>query len=104
MALTFINDEGLPTTVSPDNPLPIAGGGGGDGGDGLTDEELRASPVPVSGPLTNAQYTAATGAAANAAWGGTGNGAIIPILKALYAQNEAILDALSTIADNTAPE
>jgi hypothetical protein len=34
------------------------GGGGGGGGDGLTNTQLRASPVPVSGPLTDAQLRA----------------------------------------------
>jgi hypothetical protein len=33
-------------------------GGGGSGGTGLTDAELRAAPVPVSGPLTDAQLRA----------------------------------------------
>lgn len=40
--------------VSVDNPMPIAGGSGGSSG-GLTDTQLRATPVPVSGPLTDAQ-------------------------------------------------
>jgi hypothetical protein len=41
------------------NPLSVAvvSGGGGSSG-GLTDAELRASPVPVSGPLTDTQLRA----------------------------------------------
>lgn len=35
------------------------GGGGGGATGGLTNTELRASPVPVSGPLTDAQLRAA---------------------------------------------
>lgn len=41
-------------------PIPVQVVGGDDGSNfvGLTDEELRAAPVPVSGPLTNAQLRA----------------------------------------------
>ena len=45
-------------TVFVVNPVSGGGGGGGGGGDGLTNAQLRASPVPVSGPLTDTQLRA----------------------------------------------
>lgn len=114
----------LVAVVNPDGSPIAAGGGGGGTGDGLTDAQLRASPVPVSGPLTdaqlrasavpvsgtvtatgpitNAQFTAVTGAASAAAWDGSAASAtMIAILKALHAQNEAILVQLQAINTNT---
>lgn len=69
----------------------------------LTDTQLRATPVPVSGPITNAQYIAVVGTAAIAAWPGTGNGTLIAIQKAIYAQNVEIITLLGQIAENTRP-
>lgn len=72
-------------------------GGGGSGGGGLTNTELRAAPVPVSGtvtatgPLTNAQFIAVTGAANAAMWDGTAASAtLIAILKNMQEQGEAL--------------
>lgn len=88
---------------------PISGGGGGAGG-GLTNTELRATPVPVSGtvtatgPLTNAQLTAVTGVATVAAWDGVAASATTnSILKAMYAQNALIITLLGEIDTNTTP-
>lgn len=47
MVMGFIGDDGKVKTVGTANPLPTTGGDGVGGG-GLTDEELRASAVPVS--------------------------------------------------------
>nr|CAI3971185.1 hypothetical protein ORM20_00136 [Ochrobactrum phage ORM_20] len=75
----------------------------------LTDTQLRATAVPVSGtvtatgPLTNAQYSAITGVIGDSAWSGTGNGTLISILKALYAQNAQIITLLGDIKTNTTP-
>lgn len=46
--------------VRPDGSLidPAGGGGGNGTTNGLTDAQLRASPVPVAGPLTDAQLRA----------------------------------------------
>lgn len=102
--------------------VTLIGGGGGGGGSsgGLTNAELRATPVPVSGPvtdaqlrataipvsgpLTNAQLTAVTGTAAAAAWNGTDPSAtVIALLKAIHAQNVQIIMELNEISANTAP-
>ena len=126
---------GLMAVVNPDGS-PIAAGGGGGTSNGLTDAQLRASPVPVdgpltnaqlratavsvagpltdaqlraaavpvSGPITNAQFTAVTGAASAAAWDGAAASAtMVAILKALHAQNAAILVQLQAINTNTTP-
>lgn len=60
-------------------------------------------PASLGGGLSNAQYTAVAGTAAAAAWGGTGNGTGISILKALYNQNVQIISLLNDIKTNTAP-
>lgn len=108
---------GLVAVVNPDGS-PIAAGGGGGTSNGLTDAQLRASPVPVSGPLTdaqlraaavpvsgpitNAQFTAVTGAANAAAWDGAASSAtMIQILKAIHAQMQVANDLLSEIRNNT---
>lgn len=44
--------------LSGDPVAPGGGGGGGPGAAGLTDAELRAAPLPVSGPLTDTQLRA----------------------------------------------
>lgn len=86
--------------------------GGGEGGDGLTDEQLRASPVPVSIPAAvtvsgiagaGSTGTGAPSAAAYADNTGAANGTVIALLKGIYVQNEAIRALLETIADNTTP-
>lgn len=46
-------------TMTPEGRLRVDTGGGAGGSGGLTDTQLRATPVPVSGPLTNAQLGAA---------------------------------------------
>lgn len=94
----------------------LSGGGGGGGAvevsnfpatqavsGPLTDAQLRAAAVPVSGtvtatgPLTDAQLTAVTGAANAAAWDGAAASAtVIAILKSIDAQ-------LRIIATNTTP-
>ncbi len=45
-------------TLGQYGPLVVAGVGGAAVGGSLTDTELRATPVPVSGPQTNAQAQA----------------------------------------------
>lgn len=70
------------------------------GGTGLTDAELRASPVPVTGPITNAQLRASplplpTGAATEATLGGVANQATLALIKA---KTDNIDVALSTRA------
>ena len=62
-AIAYTNPDGTVQLVSADNPLPIAGGTGGGGtSGGLTDTQLRASPVSVSlsgfGGLTDGQLRA----------------------------------------------
>lgn len=82
----------------------INGGSGSEGGafEGLTNDQLRAAAIAVSGPLTNAQQIAIMGAANIAAWDGSSASATTnAILKALYAQNEQIITLLTTIATNT---
>lgn len=69
----------------------------------LTNEQLRASAVPVTGPITNAQYSAVVGTAATPNWSGTGNGTLIAIQKAIYAQNVEIITLLGQIEENTRP-
>lgn len=46
--------NGSATEVSSDNPLPVSVISGGGGGGSLTNTELRASPVPVSGTFWQA--------------------------------------------------
>lgn len=110
---------GLVAVVNPDGS-PIAAGEGAGTSNGLTDAQLRASPVPVSGPLTdaqlraaalpvsgpitNAQFTAVTGAANAAAWDGAAPSAtLIQILKAIHAQLELAVTLLGEIDQNTQP-
>lgn len=57
----------------------------------LTNTELRATAVPVSGPLTNAQFIAVTGAANAVMWDGVNASAtLIAILKTMHEQGEAL--------------
>lgn len=75
-AMAFTDTDGSARLVSSDAGMPVVGpltdsqlraaplavtisGGGGGTGGGLTDTELRAAPVVVSGPLTNAELRAA---------------------------------------------
>lgn len=74
------------------------------GGGGSQDVNVTNTSVAVTGPITNAQFTAVEGTAATAAWAGTGNGTVIAILKAIHAQNETMIGHLSQIATNTTPE
>lgn len=84
-------------------PVVIVGGGGGGGGGGgdvtVTNwptTQPVSGTVTATGPLTNAQFTAVTGAATAAAWDGAAASAtLVPILKAIHAQ-------LVIIAANTA--
>lgn len=88
------DDEGNMTLIG-------SGSGGGESG-GLTNDQLRASAVAVSGPLTNAQMTAVTGAASAAPWDGAAASAtIISILKANHALLSDISDKLTQIEVNT---
>jgi len=64
-AIAYTNADGSVQLVSADNPVPVTitgGGGGGGSTGGLTDTQLRATPVPVSlatfGGLTDAQLRA----------------------------------------------
>lgn len=87
--------------VNPDGS-PISGGGGS----GPSEVEVTNFPSsqPVTGPLTNAQFTAVTGAASAAAWDGEAASAtIVSILKSLHEQNEIMIGHLATIATNTTP-
>lgn len=74
-----------------------SGSGGTGGGGGLTNTELRDSPIPVNGtvtatgPLTNAQLLAVTGAANAPMWDGEAASAtLISILKNMQEQGEAL--------------
>ena len=83
-------------TVSPDNPLPVAGGGGGSGPSTVAVSNFPATQA-VTGPLTNLQLVSITDTAANAAVTDPAVSAtMIGLLK-------GILTALNTIAANTAP-
>lgn len=69
---------------------------GGSGSNEVTVANFPSSQA-VTGPVTNAQLTAVTGAASAAAWDGNAASAtMIAILKAIHAQ-------LVIIADNTTP-
>jgi len=79
--------------------------GGGGGGSGLTDTQLRASPVPVSGPLTSANLTAVTGTAAQtavttdpAAAGQT----MLSVMRGILAELQTQTALLNDIKTNTA--
>lgn len=65
-------------------PVVIVGGGGGGGGGDVTVTNFPATQA-VTGPITNAQFTAVMGTAATAAWNGTdANATVIAILKSLH--------------------
>lgn len=95
--------------VSVDNPLPISGGsGGGTNNNGLTDTQLRASAVPVSGPLTDTQLRAtevpvadsvqrtAIGAPADtSAASDTASGSVIAFLKRIAANITTVATRLT---------
>lgn len=119
----YLRDLHLVAVVGPDGST-IGGGGGGPVGpvdqgaagtqawpvsvDGTVDVAVTTpvsinGSVAVTGPLTNAQYTAAIGTPGIASWSGTGNGTVIAILKAIYEQNETIITHLSNIESNTDP-
>lgn len=92
---------GVPVTLTdPDgNYVEISPGGGGGS---VTVTNFPATQA-VSGPLTNAQLTAVTGAANAAAWNGSDASAtMVPILKAICAQNTSIIALLTQIQENTA--
>lgn len=66
-------------------PVVIVGGGGSGGGGGDVTVTNWPPTQPVSGPLTNAQFTAVMGTAAAPAWNGAdANATVISLLKALY--------------------
>lgn len=81
---------------------PISGGGGGSGG-GTVEVSNWPATQAVSGPLTNAQFTAVEGTAATATWSGTGNGTVVSLLKAIHAQNAQVISLLEEIELNTRP-
>ena len=64
-AIAFTNPDGSVQLVSTENPVPVTvtGGSGGGSTSGLTDTQLRATPVPVSlssfGGVTDVQLRAA---------------------------------------------
>ena len=105
----YLRDLHLVAVVGPDGSTIGGGGGGPVGPVDQGAAGTQAWPVSVegsvtvTGPVTNAQYTAVSGTASAAAWSGSGNGAIIPILKAIYEQNETIITHLSNIESNTDP-
>lgn len=80
--------------------LPPSGGGGGVSEVTVTNfpaTQPVSGTVTATGPLTNAQFTAVTGAATAAAWDGSAASAtIIAILKSMDA-------SLRQIATNTTP-
>jgi|GEM_PF-2916547 len=78
--------------------------GGGSGNSAPSQVEVTNFPASqaVTGPITNAQFTAVQGTAATAEWTGTGNATTIAILKALYTQNQQVITLLGEIANNTA--
>lgn len=68
-------------TVDMETGLPASAGGGGGS---VTVTNFPATQA-VSGPITNAQFTAVMGTAATAAWNGTDpNATVIAILKSLH--------------------
>ncbi len=59
------------------------------GGGGTQDVNVTNASLPVTGPLTNAQLTAVTGAASAAAYvdpTGAAAGTVIALLKGIYVQ------------------
>lgn len=104
-----MRDLHLVAVVGPDGSTIGGGGGGPVGPVDQGSAGTQAWPVSVdgsvtvTGPVTNAQYTAVSGTASAAAWSGSGNGTIIAILKAIHAQNETIITHLSNIEANTDP-
>lgn len=121
MAITdgyYINQGGYykaedgsgPYAISEDGTATLVGAGGGGGGipnplpvtGALTDAQLRAAAVSVSGPLTNAQLIAVTGTAAQttlttdpAAAGQTVAALLRGILSELQSQ-KVILEQIAT--------
>lgn len=95
--VTPVDKDGNPFEAG--NPLHVTGTGPGGTSDVVV-TNFPASQV-VTGPLTNAQFTAVQGTAAVAAWAGTGNGTTVAILKAIYAQNSQMITLLTAIRDNT---
>lgn len=68
---------------------------------GLTDAQLRATSLAVTGPLTNTQFVASAGGPTTAAWDGAATGVtatVIGILKGLFAKLPAAL-GLTTSAN-----
>lgn len=53
---------------------------------GVTDAQIRATPVPIS---LSAAVTAAIGTKSDAAWSGSGDGTIISLLKAIATNTSA---------------
>lgn len=74
--------------VNPDG-TPISGGGGG--GSGTVEVSNFPATQPVTGPMTNAQFTAVTGTASTPMWDGTNpNATLIALLKNIQEQGEAL--------------
>lgn len=106
MAVTPIPNTDVSSYIASDGSLQqttvIEGGGGGASGQ----VEVTNFPTSqaVTGPLTNAQLTAVTGAANATAWDGSAASAtMVSILKALHAQNAQIIGLLNDIKTNTTP-
>ena len=96
--------------IDPTTGEPVTGGGGGGAGDGLTDAQLRATPVPVSvsGVATsalqttlNGQVGALTVAAATAP--DVASASTNALLRGIFAELRAQTALLTTIANNTTP-
>lgn len=91
--------------VDPATGAPVGGGGGG--GEVTVTNWPATQPVSgtvtATGPITNAQFTAVSGAATAAAWDGIAASAtLVAILKAIHAQNATMIGLLNDIKTNTA--
>lgn len=70
----------------------------------LTDTQLRATAVPVTGPITAVSFSGIQGTSSSVAYTdvtGAANGTVIALLKGIYVQNAAIIALLTQIKTNT---
>lgn len=105
---TFNDGDSIQPSFTAEGHLKVSSAGGGSGG-GLTNTELRATPVPVSGTVTVSSIATAgstqQGAVANPPYAdstGAASGTMVALLKGLFVQNAQIITLLTAIRDNTA--
>lgn len=100
----------IPGVDKPTQTVMVIGSDGqpvdfGDGS-GTQDVNVTNTSIPVTGPLTDAEFTGVAGLLSAQPYAddtGAGDGSIIGLLKGIYVQNVQIIAHLAAIETNTTP-